>query len=292
MRAPACAPGHNSQAQDGGAACVEVVPVQRQGFQSLGLLLARRDGALQVQGFARYAGLHPGTNMMAQLPLPAEATGRVRVGQTLLAINGAPVQPDAAADDVMRALDTTPAPTVYLTLRDPLAAAQGDAQVAGAVAVTAVRSLRGRVTQLARQLQEVDHQLAAIPAAAFAAPASLPWRTEAARRGPADRNIAGTLLQRALGLIRHRPAAPPAFLYSRLRPLKLLHGHMAQPVYSAMFDRTGERVVTGADDKLVKVWSARTGNLLHTLRGHNGHITDLSIRCDGAHGGSSAARMF
>lgn len=33
----------------------------------------------------------------------------------------------------------------------------------------------------------------------------------------------------------------------------------------------------GADDKLVKVWSAVSGRLLATLRGHDGEIVDLTV---------------
>eukprot|EP00005_Dracoamoeba_jomungandri_P006879 CAMPEP_0174267058 /NCGR_PEP_ID=MMETSP0439-20130205/32303_1 /TAXON_ID=0 /ORGANISM="Stereomyxa ramosa, Strain Chinc5" /LENGTH=132 /DNA_ID=CAMNT_0015354361 /DNA_START=294 /DNA_END=689 /DNA_ORIENTATION=- len=36
-------------------------------------------------------------------------------------------------------------------------------------------------------------------------------------------------------------------------------------------------MITGSDDKLVKVWSVHTGWLIATLRGHEGDITDLSI---------------
>lgn len=48
-------------------------------------------------------------------------------------------------------------------------------------------------------------------------------------------------------------------------------------VYCACFDRTGNRIMTGSDDGLVKVWSSRTGMLLHTLKGHEKDITDVSI---------------
>ncbi|XP_065906501.1 bromodomain and WD repeat-containing protein 3-like isoform X2 [Dysidea avara] len=53
-------------------------------------------------------------------------------------------------------------------------------------------------------------------------------------------------------------------------------GHLA-PVYCCMFDRTGQRVITGADDCLLKVWSANEGRLLATLRGHSGEVSDISI---------------
>jgi hypothetical protein len=45
-----------------------------------------------------------------------------------------------------------------------------------------------------------------------------------------------------------------------------LNGHLCEGVYCVKFDRTGQYVITGADDYLVKVWSAVTGRLLHTLK--------------------------
>ncbi len=37
------------------------------------------------------------------------------------------------------------------------------------------------------------------------------------------------------------------------------------------------RVVTGADDFLLKVWSTHTGQLLRTLRGHRSTINDIAV---------------
>lgn len=53
-----------------------------------------------------------------------------------------------------------------------------------------------------------------------------------------------------------------------------------------MFDRPGLRIYTGGDDNIVKIWCARTGWLIHSLRPHQtedprsrkvGQITDFSI---------------
>ena len=65
-------------------------------------------------------------------------------------------------------------------------------------------------------------------------------------------------------------------MYSRMRQLYQVLGHKAA-TYCVLYDSSGARVVTGADDCLVKVWSARTGMLLATFRGHEGQITDLAI---------------
>ena len=49
------------------------------------------------------------------------------------------------------------------------------------------------------------------------------------------------------------------------------------PTFNLLYDRTGERVVTGADDGCVKVISTRTGMLCQSLRGHVSDITDMDI---------------
>ena len=45
-----------------------------------------------------------------------------------------------------------------------------------------------------------------------------------------------------------------------------VRGH-SMAAYCAIYDRTGELIFTGSDDRLVKIWSARTGLLLKSCRG-------------------------
>jgi WD40 repeat protein len=77
---------------------------------------------------------------------------------------------------------------------------------------------------------------------------------------------------------------------SRYQKLITVHGHLS-PVYCIVFDRPGERFVTGGDDNIVKIWCAKTGWLIHTLRPHqtlNNHfrppqvgvIVDVTISQD------------
>jgi bromodomain and WD repeat domain-containing protein 1/3 len=56
-----------------------------------------------------------------------------------------------------------------------------------------------------------------------------------------------------------------------------LSGHLQIPVYCVKFDASGKYIMTGSDDRLVKIWCARTGHLLYTLHGHVGNITDLDV---------------
>lgn len=53
-------------------------------------------------------------------------------------------------------------------------------------------------------------------------------------------------------------------------------GHLSQ-VFCVTFDRTGRYVITGGDDKLIKVWDTTTGLLRYTFRGHQGELADLSV---------------
>ena len=68
-------------------------------------------------------------------------------------------------------------------------------------------------------------------------------------------------------------------LLPHYRPLKLLLGHLL-PVYSVIFDQSGDLCATGSDDHLIKVWSTRSARLLLTLRGHEKEVTDIAISPD------------
>ncbi|CAM9647541.1 unnamed protein product, partial [Ectocarpus fasciculatus] len=57
-------------------------------------------------------------------------------------------------------------------------------------------------------------------------------------------------------------------------------GHISNPAYNVVFDRTGRYVITGADDALVKIWDVERGLLLRTLRGHKGCIAQLAVSPD------------
>ncbi|XP_047518570.1 bromodomain and WD repeat-containing protein 3 isoform X1 [Pieris napi] len=73
----------------------------------------------------------------------------------------------------------------------------------------------------------------------------------------------------------------PARLLRNLQLQRRTLGHLSA-VYCLVFDCTGKYIITGADDLLVKVWSAIDGRLLATLRGAFAEITDVCISSDGA----------
>ena len=50
---------------------------------------------------------------------------------------------------------------------------------------------------------------------------------------------------------------------------------------TATFTPDGTKVVSGSSDKVVRIWSADTGELLATLRGHDGGVNDVDVSPDG-----------
>lgn len=70
--------------------------------------------------------------------------------------------------------------------------------------------------------------------------------------------------------------AKPSMMVQKMQNIKKLRGHRAA-VYCAIFDRSGRYVITGSDDRLVKIWSMETAFCLASCRGHEGDITDLAV---------------
>ncbi|KAH9617969.1 hypothetical protein KSS87_003832 [Heliosperma pusillum] len=93
------------------------------------------------------------------------------------------------------------------------------------------------------------------------------------------------------GFSRHRRApatlaacytiAKPTMLVQKMQNIKKLRGHR-DAVYCAMFDRSGRYVITGSDDRLVKIWSMETAYCLASCRGHEGDITDVAVSSNNA----------
>jgi len=61
-----------------------------------------------------------------------------------------------------------------------------------------------------------------------------------------------------------------------------MHGH-SEPVYSAAFSHDGDLVVTGGQDKTVRVWNAGTGTQLALVGAHNGRVMDVAFSPDDRH---------
>ncbi|XP_023526980.1 bromodomain and WD repeat-containing protein 1-like isoform X2 [Cucurbita pepo subsp. pepo] len=75
--------------------------------------------------------------------------------------------------------------------------------------------------------------------------------------------------------------AKPSTMVQKMQNIKRLRGHR-NAVYCASFDRMGRYVITGSDDRLVKIWSMETAYCLASCRGHEGDITDLAVSSNNA----------
>ncbi|HWO26389.1 MAG TPA: WD40 repeat domain-containing protein, partial [Kofleriaceae bacterium] len=60
------------------------------------------------------------------------------------------------------------------------------------------------------------------------------------------------------------------------KELARLVGH-TDAIWHAVFDATGERVITASLDKTARVWDAQSGKPLHRLVGHDGRVTGLAV---------------
>ncbi|WCJ22313.1 WD40/YVTN repeat-like-containing domain Bromodomain [Euphorbia peplus] len=75
--------------------------------------------------------------------------------------------------------------------------------------------------------------------------------------------------------------AKPLTMVQKMQNIKKCRGHR-DAVYCAIFDRSGRYVITGSDDRLVKIWSMETAFCLASCRGHEGDITDLAVSSNNA----------
>lgn len=94
-----------------------------------------------------------------------------------------------------------------------------------------------------------------------------------------NNNIVNVLLGRqSAGPLIRKQAISSSF-YTKITLLRQTLGHLSA-VYCVLFDRSGKHIVTGADDLLVKLWSAIDGRLLTTFRGASAEITDIAINLE------------
>ncbi|KAJ8941140.1 hypothetical protein NQ318_004259 [Aromia moschata] len=92
-------------------------------------------------------------------------------------------------------------------------------------------------------------------------------------------NIINTIRGREVSgpFSRHRAISPR--LYGGIQIQRTTIGHLSA-VYCLLFDHSGKYIITGADDLLIKLWSAHTGRLIAAFRGASSEITDIAINSE------------
>lgn len=103
--------------------------------------------------------------------------------------------------------------------------------------------------------------------------------------GQAEAALALAISAAAPTLRSGQPAPPLAqeslmITYSAAKLSRPLTGH-SDSVESAVFDPSGQRILTGSHDQTARLWNARTGELIFTLSGHTGMITSVGFSQEG-----------
>ena len=60
-----------------------------------------------------------------------------------------------------------------------------------------------------------------------------------------------------------------------------MEGHSSD-VRSVCFNHDGSQIASGSNDKTVKVWNAKTGDLVQTLEGHSHYVNSVCFNHDGS----------
>jgi WD40 repeat protein len=62
-----------------------------------------------------------------------------------------------------------------------------------------------------------------------------------------------------------------------------MEGH-TEPVNSVAFSQDGKRIVSGSDDKTIRIWDSETGDvILGPLEGHTSWVNSVAFSQDGKH---------
>jgi hypothetical protein len=78
-----------------------------------------------------------------------------------------------------------------------------------------------------------------------------------------------------------KPAQPEAQNGGAWRELQTLKGH-TELVFSAAYSPDGSRIVSGSQDKVVRIWDAKSGHTLRKLEGHTGAVRSAAYSPEGS----------
>jgi WD40 repeat protein len=95
-------------------------------------------------------------------------------------------------------------------------------------------------------------------------------RSDNGTRAPADVRVTVTPTSR----VATRPAV------DHPKPLRVIRGHSSQ-INSVAFSPDGTRLVTGSEDKTIRVWDFATGEELHRFVGHTRPVNEVAFSPDG-----------
>jgi len=63
--------------------------------------------------------------------------------------------------------------------------------------------------------------------------------------------------------------------------LKTLESH-TDTVKSVCVTPDGSLIISGSDDKTIKIWNLKTGDVLNTLESHTGYVLSVCVNPDGS----------
>jgi WD40 repeat protein len=61
----------------------------------------------------------------------------------------------------------------------------------------------------------------------------------------------------------------------------ILEGHSAG-VMSVCVSPDGSKIISGSDDKSIRIWDMETGNNISILEGHSGYVMSVCVSPDGS----------
>ena len=73
---------------------------------------------------------------------------------------------------------------------------------------------------------------------------------------------------------------PEPTKFKEYKLLQTLEGH-SRTVNSVAYSPNGKRIISGSDDRTIKIWDANTGECLQTLKGHSDYVKSVAYSPDG-----------